>query len=96
MNIRTRDESLSATVVELLDIETLAQLEQFKAKLIAQGFLELHQVASPDGTVLLCLSYKGITVHCDLEEMVGARATLIDLYGRGSLTQTLDRIRSLE
>ena len=53
MNVRTRDETVSATVVELLDIETLAELEQFKSNLITHGFRELHQVASPDGTVLL-------------------------------------------
>jgi hypothetical protein len=96
MNVRTRDEQLSATVVELLDVETLAQLEQFKKKLLSEGFLELHQVASPDGTVLLCLAYKGITIHCDLEEMVGARAKLIDLYGNGNLSKTLERIKSIQ
>jgi hypothetical protein len=96
MNVRTRDETLSATVVELLDIETLAELEQFKSNLITHGFRELHQVASPDGTVLLCLTYKGVTIHCDLEEMVGARAKLVDLYGNGNLTETLETIKSLK
>ncbi len=96
MKIRIRDETLPVKVIELLNIETLADLERFKANLIARGFLELHQVASPDGTVLLCLNYKGITIHCDLEEMVGARAKLIDLYGSGNLDEALDSIKSLD
>jgi len=96
MRVRTRNENVPTIVVELLDIETLAELESFKTNLIAQGFQELHQIASPDGTVLLCLNYKGITIHCDLEEMVGARAKLIDLYGTGNLIETLQRIKSLQ
>ena len=96
MNTRIRDENIRVKSVELLDIETLAELEEFKSKLLAQGFWEMHQINSPDGTILLCLGYKGVVVHCDLEEMVGARAKLIDLYGVGTLDEAPDAIISMK